>query len=496
MSLEGAGPVKEFALKDAHGSLHTRAEWTGRPAIVLFFIATECPVSNGYAPEMTRLAKSFGPRGIVFRGINADPDVTAAAAAAHAEEYGLPFPILLDPDQRIAGQAGVGVTPEAVILLPDGQVVYRGRIDDRYSPDGRHRPEAVVHELEDAIKAVLRDEMPVVAQTKPFGCPLVPRDKTGEKDETITFAQQVAPILWNNCARCHRPGEVGPFSLLTYQDAAKRAEFIRDVTASGRMPPWKPHAGAGVFVDAPRLSVLEKETLRRWAETGCEPGDLAGLPAPPRFADGWQLGVPDLVLTMPEPMDIPAEGPDVYRAFALPFPLDHDATIAGVEFRPGNRRVVHHSRIHVDATGDARRRDRTEAGAGFNVWFGGPIFELPYPGIGAWTPGMTARLAPDGVGRVITRGSDIAIQIHYHPVGKPMSDRSSVGLFFAKKPITRTMVGYSLSTDQIDIPAGGSGTKSFRACDSGPTSTSTPLCPTPIISVASFAWPRPCPTEP
>jgi peroxiredoxin len=454
MGLEGAGPVKEFALRDARGALHTNEEWAGRPGIVLFFIATECPVSNSYAPEMARLAKSFEARGFVFRGIHTDPAVTAALAAAHADEYGLPFPILLDPAQTVARQAGVRVTPEAVVLLPDGQIVYRGRIDDRYSPDGRHRPAAVVHELENAIAAILRAELPVVVDTKPFGCPLVPREETGRTAETITFAQHVAPILWNNCSRCHRPGEVGPFSLLTYKDAAKRAEFIRDVTANGSMPPWKPHAGAGVFQDAARLSVLEKETLKVWAETGCSPGDLTHLPAPPRFAEGWQLNEPDVVLTMPEPMDVPADGPDLYRAFAMPFPLDRDATIVGVEFRPGDRRIVHHARIHVDTTGDARRRDRTEAGAGFSGWFGGPVLELPYPGIGAWTPGMTARLAPDGVGRVIPRGSDIAIEVHYHPVGKPTSDRSSVGLFFAKKPTTKTMSGYSLSTDRIDIPAG------------------------------------------
>jgi hypothetical protein len=312
----------------------------------------------------------------------------------------------------------------------------------------------VVHDLEDAINAILRDELPMRAQTGPFGCPLAPRRKTPDEDQTITFAEHVAPILWKNCARCHRPGEVGPFSLLTYQDAAKRAKFIRDVTSSGRMPPWKPRAGAGVFLDSPRLSVIEKETLRRWAETGCAAGDLASLPALPRFTDGWQLGEPDLVLTMSEPVQIPAGGPDIYRAFALPYPLDRAMTIAGVEFRPGNRRVVHHCRIHVDKTGDAGRRDRAEPGAGFNGWFAVPSFELPYPGIGAWTPGMTARFAPDGVGRVITPGSDIAIHIHYHPIGKPMSDRSSVGLFRAKKPITKTMVGYSLTTAQIDIPAG------------------------------------------
>ena len=161
---------------------------------------------------------------------------------------------------------------------------------------------------------------------------------------------------------CHRPGEVGPFSLLTYRDAAKRADFIRDVVDSGQMPPWKPHPGAGVFLDATRLSVIEKEILRRWAETGCEPGDPADLPEPPQFPDGWRLGQPDLVLTMPETFGVPADGPDIYRSFALPFPLDHDVTINGVELRPGNRRVVHHSRMYLDATGDARRRERSDPG--------------------------------------------------------------------------------------------------------------------------------------
>jgi hypothetical protein len=341
-----------------------------------------------------------------------------------------------------------------VVLLPDGQVVYRGRIDDRYARAGRDRSAPRARELEDALRNLARDLMPRVARTEAFGSSIQFANATDAEGETITFAKHVAPILWNNCARCHRPGQIAPFSLLSYRDAAKRATFIRDVTATGQMPPWKPHPAAGVFRDAPRLSITEKETLRRWAETGCEPGDLASLPAPPRFADGWQLGEPDLILTMPEAMDVAASGPDVYRAFALPFPLDHEATIAGVEFRPGNRRVAHHSRIHVDASGDARSRDRSESGPGFASLFGGPGFELPYPGIGAWTPGLTARFAPEGVGRVIARGSDVVIQVHYHPVGKPMTDRSSVGLFFAKKPITRTMAGYSLCTDRIDIPAG------------------------------------------
>jgi hypothetical protein len=220
------------------------------------------------------------------------------------------------------------------------------------------------------------------------------------------------------------------------------------------MPPWKAHPGAGVFLDAPRLSVLEKERIARWADTGCQEGDSADLPPMPRFPEGWALGPPDLVLTMPEAWEVAPSAFDTYRAFAIPFPMDRDVAITGLEFHPGNRRIVHHSRIHLDETGDARRREAGDPTPGFAGWMGRKIVELPYPGLGGWTPGLTPRPAPEGSGRVIPRGSDIVLQIHYHPTGKVESDRSSVGLYFAKRPLTRRMAGLSISTLQIDIPAG------------------------------------------
>ena len=232
------------------------------------------------------------------------------------------------------------------------------------------------------------------------------------------------------------------------------ADFIREVTEAGQMPPWKAHPGAGVFLDASRLTVLEKETLAKWAASGCKEGDPADLPPLPRFKDGWELGPPDLVLTMPEALDLPASGFDMYRAFALPVPLDRDETLVGVEFHPGNRRIVHHSRIHMDETGDARRRDGIDPGPGFAGWRGRLIMELPYPGLGGWTPGMTPRFAPEGSGRALPRGSDVVLQIHYHPNGKAESDRSTVGLYFAKQPVTHRMAGLSICTDRIDIPPG------------------------------------------
>ena len=274
----------------------------------------------------------------------------------------------------------------------------------------------------------------------------------------VVFTRDVAPILWKHCAGCHRRGEVGPFPLVTYQDAAKRASFLCEVVENERMPPWRPHPAAGVFLDAPRLSVVEKETLERWTSSGCPPGDPRDLPPQPEWSDGWRLGEPDLVLSAPEPLELPADGPDIYQTVPLRVPADRDLIIAGLEFRPGNRRVVHHSRIHLDATGAARRNAERHRGAGTRIIGVGGVdarsIELPYPGLGAWTPGITPRLAPEGVGRLIPRGSDVVVQIHYHPTGRPERDQSRVGLFLAKKPVTKTMAGYSLCTDQIDIPAG------------------------------------------
>jgi peroxiredoxin len=169
--------IKDFALPDAEGRQHTAAEWKGQKAVVLLFLGTECPVSNGYAPVFTRLEKAFAPRGVRFYGVHADPDVTAETAAKHAAEYGLRFPVLLDPAQRVVRQAGVAIMPTAVVVSPAGQVLYRGRIDDRYSPEGKRREEPTSHDLEAALSAVVAGKAPPVAETKPFGCPLPPPAK-------------------------------------------------------------------------------------------------------------------------------------------------------------------------------------------------------------------------------------------------------------------------------------------------------------------------------
>lgn len=220
--------------------------------------------------------------------------------------------------------------------------------------------------------------------------------------ETVTYSKDVAPILWKNCAGCHRPGEVGPFPLLTYKDTAKRASFLKDIVSERKMPPWKAEPGYGAFHDVRRLGDREIDLITRWVDQGAEEGNPRDLPPAPTFPEGWQLGKPDLVLKMPAPFTIAASGRDVFRCFVIPTNLDENRTVAAVEFRPGNRKVVHHALFFLDNAGKAREKDEADPGPGY-ASFGGPGFPIT-GSLGGWAPGAFPRRLPDGVGRMLRKG--------------------------------------------------------------------------------------------
>ncbi len=268
----------------------------------------------------------------------------------------------------------------------------------------------------------------------------------------VTFSKHIAPILWKNCAGCHRAGEIGPFSLLTYDEAQKRAEFLAEITADRRMPPWKAEPGVGKFRDERRLTEAEIELIGKWAAAGAPEGNPRDLPRPPKFTDGWQLGEPDMIVKMAEPFAVPAGGKDIYRCFVIPLPIEKDMMVSAVEFRPGNRRVVHHSIMFLDAAGEASKLAGKDGQPGYES-FGGPGVAAT-GGLGAWVPGMMPRLLPDGFGKFVKQGSDLVLQVHYHPTGKPEQDQSAVGIYFCKKPVTRVISGIAIVQPDLKIPAG------------------------------------------
>jgi hypothetical protein len=262
----------------------------------------------------------------------------------------------------------------------------------------------------------------------------------------VTFSHDVAPILYRQCAACHRPGGVAPFSLLTYQDAAKRAPLIATVTGKRIMPPWLP--AAPHFRDERRLSDAEIATLARWAADGAPSGDLATAPAAPRFPDGWQLGAPDLEAKMALDFAVPADGNDIYRCFVAPASIAQDHWVRAVDMRPGNPAVVHHAILFQDISGTARRRD---TGSGYDC-FGTPGF-LPARGLAGWTPGSQPYQAGD-MPELLHAHADLVLQVHYHPNGRPVADRTAIALYFTNQKPKRQAQDIPLSSNRIDILPG------------------------------------------
>jgi hypothetical protein len=268
----------------------------------------------------------------------------------------------------------------------------------------------------------------------------------------VTWSRDVAPIVFANCTACHRPGEAAPFPLLSYEDARKHAKTIARVTEDRVMPPWKPAPGFGHLEGERRLTDRDIAVLRQWTDSGAPAGALAEAPHPPEFVTGWTLGPPDMVVKMPEPYAVPGDGRDLYRAFVIPLNLPENTYVSAVDFRAGNARVAHHALFYLDTEGRAREKDAADPGPGYTS-FGGPGF-VPSGGLGGWAPGAKPAYLPPGVGRKIPAGSDLVLQMHYHPTGKDETDQSEVALYFAKSPTTRPVQSFMLANRKIDIPPG------------------------------------------
>lgn len=270
-------------------------------------------------------------------------------------------------------------------------------------------------------------------------------------DSPVTFNHDLAPIVFRNCAPCHRPGQSAPFSLLTCQDAQSHAQTIAKVTAKGTMPPWLPAPGFGDFAGERRLSSAEIALFQAWASQNAPEGRKEDLPPLPAFPEGWLLGPPDLIVEMPEAYHLAAEGRDLYRNFVVPAPLRDPRFVRAFEFHPRNR-AVHHVRIKFDATRQSRRLDAQDAEPGF------PGMKTPGkfpPGhMTTWVPGQTPAPVADGLQWPLEKEADIVLEVHLQRTGKAEKIQPQIGFYFTNAPPTRNALLLGLSSELIDIPPG------------------------------------------
>jgi len=304
----------------------------------------------------------------------------------------------------------------------------------------------------------------------------------------VTFSEHVAPIIFANCVSCHRVGEAAPFPLMTYDEVKLRAKTIAAVTRVRYMPPWKADPGDVQFLGERRLTDAQIDTLQRWVDGGMEEGDPKKTPKAPTFTEGWPLGKPDLIVSMPEEFQVPASGPDVFRNFVLPLNLSRDQWVRAVDFRPSARKVVHHSLFFLDSSGAARELDQADPLPGFAGLMGGTgiVSGRLTPAqliarargdttasanpqaaaggraggaIGGWTPGGGPRTFPDDLAMFLPKGSDLIISTHFHPSGKPEREASTLALYFSEKAPTKAFFPLQLppyvgAFKGINIPPG------------------------------------------
>src|SRR5262245_25029868 len=287
------------------------------------------------------------------------------------------------------------------------------------------------------------------------GCERVPSAADREAESTVpTFSRDIAPLLFRECAPCHRPGGPGPFSVLSYHEVKQHVRAIVTATSSRFMPPWLPVAGYGNFAGPRHLTDREIAAIRRWEAGGAPEGDQNQLPPVPAMSDGWRLGEPDLVLRLPKAFTLGASSLEVWRNFVLPVPPGATHFVKTVELRPGNSRIVHHALIATDTTRSSRRRDAQDETAGFEGMDMGDS-QAPDGHLLGWSPGMTPFPGIEGEAWRLEPGTDVVLQLHLMPSGKDDTIDPLIGLFFADRPPRSSSLHLMrLDADHaLDIPA-------------------------------------------
>jgi hypothetical protein len=269
--------------------------------------------------------------------------------------------------------------------------------------------------------------------------------------QPITFNRDVVPILEEKCIACHRPGGGAPFSLVAFSDARSRAGLIARVTQTRYMPPWKPQPGHGAFADDRRLSDAQVALIQRWVRDGAVEGDPAPRSRPQTTEKEWDLGTPDVVVTMPDPYVLSGEGADTIRSFVIPVPVGRSRFVKAVEFHAGDVRVVHHANIKIDSSRSSRRLDAEDADPGFDG--SSPQARFPDGYFLGWTPGQRPHVSP-GDAWHLPAGADLIVELHMTPTGRAERVQVSVGLFLTDVAPSRTPYMIRLGSQRIDIPAG------------------------------------------
>jgi len=422
------------SLRDPLGNVHVLSDIESE-ATVLAFVGTECPLASLEIPKLLRMSESYERREVNFILVYPNAPETLVEIAAHSYERNVPFLVLKDFGSELADLLGVTRTPTVCVLDEQKALRYRGRIDDQYSVASR-RPKARHHDLRNALDAVLAGRDIKLPEVQADGCPLnreTPQPTAGD----WTWFKHIEPIVRESCVDCHRPGQIGPMTLNSYEDVVDHAESVVEVIQQRRMPPWHADQRYGHFINDRTLSAKQVGMVTAWFEAGMPRGtkpeqhiDLLS-----EHNDEWKIN-PDTIYEMPETAEIPADGVIPYIYYVVPTNFEKDRWVVAAEAKAGDASVVHHIIAYFVAPG----RGSFYSGDG----------DIQILAIGG--PGEGVTHVPNGTALRVPRGAELILEMHYTPNGVATTDRSKVGLVFADSPPERELRIHMFGSEDLAIP--------------------------------------------
>ncbi len=449
-SANGVGElVADTKFTDLNGQAHTISELASAHRMtVIAMTSTSCPLSKKYLPTLVELSKEHADdvAWVIVNPVKTDNDAAMQSAANQLGDHVL---YVHDPAEEFAKHVGALTTTDVIVLDRSRTIVYHGAIDDQYGFG--YSIEAPRHRyLADALTAIKAGRTPLAVATEAPGCTLRRRTESA-LDNNITYHNRVSRIIQQNCGNCHREGGVAPFALTTLEDVQSHAGMIEQVVEQGLMPPWfasdalvdktlvESATDKNVEVLSPwindcSLGENEKRDLLTWLAGEMPAGDAADAPQSLSFESDWEIGTPDAVFQFAQPQEIKATGVMPYQNVEVPTGLDDDKWVQAIEVKPGNRSVVHHVLVFVQGEGkEHRERD------GF--W-------------GIYVPGNSSLFYPDGFAKRLPKGAKLHFQMHYTPNGTATTDRTSIGIVYAKQPPQHEVQVTGIFNSKIRIPAG------------------------------------------
>ncbi len=435
--------VPNFRLLDHTGVSHELYRQKEHRVVVLFVAGNGCPIVRLSVPELKRLREQFSPHGVVFALLEVNAEDQRAEVAEEAREFGIDFPILLDPAQGVARALSITRTAEAIAIdTATWRIIYRGALDDRLAY-GQQKPAANRRFLAEALAAFLEGKPVPQARTEFKGCAVTFADALAKSSPPVDYPRAVAPLIASHCVNCHSRGNVAPFAFSNYDKVRGHSATIREVLLEDRMPPWHADPQHSAFSNDRSLTPEQKRTLLAWIEQGAPRGDgIDPLPAAqPGPAPEWPLGRPDAIIAMPEAAKIPATGLVPYQLYTVKASLPEDAWVRGVVIRAGNAKVVHHCLVFINYP-DAVKHLEPKQEQGTAGFFAG------------FVPGTEPVMFPAGTAKFLPKGAEFVFQMHYTTTGKEETDRTEMGLYLAtEKPATELITG-AATTQEFEIPPG------------------------------------------